>query len=322
MAHPRRRRRRRDRRARRPVGRDAEGDGRARRPAPSRHRAGASSTTAREHLAKFKCPTSRRLGRRAAAQPERQDPQEGPPRARTGRAASATSTSAVASIPAAGRTGGLLGGSDHSHRRRRRLPCRRRSPATCARRYGERYRVVRATSGAEALDVLEELARRDQPVALIVVRSPHAGDDRHRAAAAARSRSSPAPSSCCSRRTPTPTSAIKAINEIGLDHYLMKPWAPPDERPLPGPRRSARRLGDARTAIASTACASSATGGRSAATRPACSWPATTCRTSGWSWSATPEARTPARPVRRRRRRRCRWCCCPTARSLHGADHA
>ena len=34
--------------------------------------------------------------------------------------------------------------------------------------YGERYRVVRASSGAEALGVLDELARRDHAVALIV----------------------------------------------------------------------------------------------------------------------------------------------------------
>jgi len=27
--------------------------------------------------------------------------------------------------------------------------------------------------------------------------------------------------------------AIKAINDIGLDHYLMKPWSPPDERLYP-----------------------------------------------------------------------------------------
>ena len=34
-------------------------------------------------------------------------------------------------------------------------------------RYGADYRVVRATSGAEALEVLTKLALRDQPVALI-----------------------------------------------------------------------------------------------------------------------------------------------------------
>jgi thioredoxin reductase (NADPH) len=31
--------------------------------------------------------------------------------------------------------------------------------------YGDRYRLARATSGAEALSALEEFARRDQPVA-------------------------------------------------------------------------------------------------------------------------------------------------------------
>ena len=35
-------------------------------------------------------------------------------------------------------------------------------------RYGDRYRIVRATSGAEALATLEELAQRDLRVALIV----------------------------------------------------------------------------------------------------------------------------------------------------------
>src|SRR5204862_6785917 len=36
------------------------------------------------------------------------------------------------------------------------------------KKYGEQYRVVRATSGAEALDVLRELALRSEQVALIV----------------------------------------------------------------------------------------------------------------------------------------------------------
>ena len=61
--------------------------------------------------------------------------------------------------------------------------------------------------------------------------------------------------------------AIKAINDIGLDHYLMKPWDPPDDRLYPGARRPARRL--AATPIPTTAptFGSSATGGRSRATR-------------------------------------------------------
>ena len=34
-------------------------------------------------------------------------------------------------------------------------------------RYGHEYRVIRATSGAQALDVLAELALRVRPVALV-----------------------------------------------------------------------------------------------------------------------------------------------------------
>ena len=30
--------------------------------------------------------------------------------------------------------------------------------------------------------------------------------------------------------------AIKAINDAHLDHYLQKPWAPPEEQLVPGPR--------------------------------------------------------------------------------------
>ena len=47
-------------------------------------------------------------------------------------------------------------------------------------RYGDRYRVLRSSSGAEALSALEEVARRDQPVAMIVSdhRMPHIFDAR------------------------------------------------------------------------------------------------------------------------------------------------
>ena len=38
-------------------------------------------------------------------------------------------------------------------------------------RYGADYRIVRTTSGAQALDVLGRLALRDRPVAAIVTRS-------------------------------------------------------------------------------------------------------------------------------------------------------
>ena len=43
------------------------------------------------------------------------------------------------------------------------------------RQYGERYRVLRAQSGAEALKVLEQLKRRGEPDRFPVPRSPFPG---------------------------------------------------------------------------------------------------------------------------------------------------
>jgi thioredoxin reductase (NADPH) len=99
-------------------------------------------------------------------------------------------------------------------------------------RYGDRYRLVRATSGAEAMSSLEEFARRDQSVALIV--SDHRMPEMTGIELLGRSKV-PAPGAKLVLLTAYADTdvAIKAINDIGLDHYLMKPWAPPEERLFP-----------------------------------------------------------------------------------------
>jgi len=99
-------------------------------------------------------------------------------------------------------------------------------------RYGDEYRVVRATSGAEAMDVLEQLAQRDSPVALIV--SDHRMPEMTGIELLARSRG-PAPDAKLVLLTAYADTdvAIRAINDVGLDHYLMKPWDPPEERLYP-----------------------------------------------------------------------------------------
>jgi thioredoxin reductase (NADPH) len=99
-------------------------------------------------------------------------------------------------------------------------------------RYGQDYRVVRTTSGAEALGVLAELALRDDPVALILTdqRMPEmTGTEMLERA------SSHAPEAKKVLLTAYADTevAITAINAIGLDHYLLKPWDPPDERLYP-----------------------------------------------------------------------------------------
>ena len=99
-------------------------------------------------------------------------------------------------------------------------------------RYADQYRIVRATSGAEALESLEELARRDLQVALIV--SDHRMPEMTGIELLEQSQPiAPDAKRVLLTAYADTDVAIKAINDIGLDHYLMKPWSPPDERLYP-----------------------------------------------------------------------------------------
>ena len=102
------------------------------------------------------------------------------------------------------------------------------------RRYGRDYRLVRASSGDEALEVLAELALRDRPVALVAIdqRMPRMTGIEVLAEAQSRGYASGAKRVLLTAYADTDV-AIQAINDIGLDHYLMKPWDPPEERLFP-----------------------------------------------------------------------------------------
>ncbi|MEA1902992.1 MAG: FAD-dependent oxidoreductase [Actinomycetota bacterium] len=98
--------------------------------------------------------------------------------------------------------------------------------------YASDYRIVGAGSGQEAIDTLKELALRETPVALIVSdqRMPMiSGVDVLRASLDLFP---------TARRTlltayADTDAAISAINDVGLDHYIMKPWDPPDQMLYP-----------------------------------------------------------------------------------------
>ena len=100
------------------------------------------------------------------------------------------------------------------------------------RHYGGDYRIVRATSGAEALAVLTKLALRNQPVALIASdqRMPEMTGIEMLEQARAQ-----APGSKYLLLTAYADTdvAIRAINDIGIDYYLLKPWDPPEEKLYP-----------------------------------------------------------------------------------------
>lgn len=101
-----------------------------------------------------------------------------------------------------------------------------------ASRYGADYRIVRAMSGPEALAVLTKLALRDSPVALIAADQRMPQMTGIEMLEQARAHAPDAKLLLLTAYADTDV-AIKAINDIGLDYYLLKPWDPPDERLYP-----------------------------------------------------------------------------------------
>ncbi len=99
-------------------------------------------------------------------------------------------------------------------------------------RYGDTYLIVRASSGAEGLTVLAGLALRDQPVALIAADQRMPQMTGTEMLAQARVHAPTAKLLLLTAYADTEV-AIAAINDIGLDYYLLKPWDPPQERLYP-----------------------------------------------------------------------------------------
>src|SRR5215472_594045 len=100
------------------------------------------------------------------------------------------------------------------------------------RKYGSRYRVLAAESGAAALDVLKRLQQRNEPVALFLVdhRMPHMTGIEFLGRAR---ETQPGAKRVLLTAYADTEAAIRAINEIKLHHYLLKPWDPPEQNLYP-----------------------------------------------------------------------------------------
>jgi thioredoxin reductase (NADPH) len=100
------------------------------------------------------------------------------------------------------------------------------------RRYGADYRIVKAASGAQALEATRQLKHRNAPVALFLVdaRMPQMSGTEF--LIEARQLYPDARKVLLTAYADTDV-AIAGINKVGLDHYLMKPWDPPAERLYP-----------------------------------------------------------------------------------------
>jgi thioredoxin reductase (NADPH) len=99
-------------------------------------------------------------------------------------------------------------------------------------RYRENYAVMSAASGADALDAIRELKSRGDSLAMIICDQRMPGMMGSEVLAKSR------PIYPLARRVLLTAysdieAAVKAINEAHLDHYLSKPWEPPEERLFP-----------------------------------------------------------------------------------------
>lgn len=98
--------------------------------------------------------------------------------------------------------------------------------------YRSDYRVMKSTSGEEALETVRQLKQRNTPIALFLVdqRMPEmSGTEFLREAV----KFYPDARKVLLTAYADTEAAIASINQIGLDYYLMKPWDPPDQHLYP-----------------------------------------------------------------------------------------
>ncbi|MGD8738147.1 MAG: FAD-dependent oxidoreductase, partial [Anaerolineae bacterium] len=100
------------------------------------------------------------------------------------------------------------------------------------RHYRSDYRIVKASSGAQALEAVRELKRRNAPIALFLADQRMANMNGTEFLAEA-SKLYPETRKVLLTAYADTEAAIQSINTIGLDYYLMKPWDPPEQTLYP-----------------------------------------------------------------------------------------
>lgn len=99
-------------------------------------------------------------------------------------------------------------------------------------KYGRDYRILKADSGAAALDTLKQLQQRGDTVGLFLSdqRMPNMTGVQFLEQAI---KLYPDAKKVLLTAYADTEAAINSINNVGLDYYLMKPWEPPDENLYP-----------------------------------------------------------------------------------------
>jgi thioredoxin reductase (NADPH) len=100
------------------------------------------------------------------------------------------------------------------------------------RGFGERFRILRAGSGAEGLEILRESRARGDQVAMLIADQRMPGMPGTQYLVEARKLAPDAKRVLLTAYADT-DAAIAAINDVALDYYLLKPWDPPEEQLFP-----------------------------------------------------------------------------------------
>jgi thioredoxin reductase (NADPH) len=100
------------------------------------------------------------------------------------------------------------------------------------RGFGERFRILRAGSGADALEILRESRSRGDQVAMLIADQRMPGMPGTEYLVQARKVVPDAKRVLLTAYADT-DAAIAAINDVALDYYLLKPWDPPEEQLFP-----------------------------------------------------------------------------------------
>jgi len=98
--------------------------------------------------------------------------------------------------------------------------------------FGKEYRIIKTSSGAEALEVVHKLKQRNEQVALFLSdqRMPGMGGTEFLEQAL---EIYPKAQKVLLTAYADTDTAIKSINNLALDYYLLKPWDPPEEKLYP-----------------------------------------------------------------------------------------
>ena len=181
------------------------------------------------------------------------------------------------------------------------------------RRYGRDYRVLRAESGEQALEALRQSKLRGAPIALLIAdqRMPVMSGVEFLEQAI---ELAPEAKRVLLTAYADTQAAIDAINRVALDHYLLKPWDPPEEQLYPVVDDLLDHVAGGRARAFRPDPGGGPPVVEGVPRRPRLPGAKSGALPAGWTWSAKTRPAPGSRPADGTPT--CRWCCSRDGGSL------